>query len=79
MLGIVLVDQLGQAQRTGHSGGTSTDNDYIRLHHWALNIGKWLAKYDHARAFLQNADLGTTISNPSSAEGRSASDMRARG
>src|SRR3974390_3559974 len=52
MLCVVLVDQLGQPQPTGHAGGAATDDDDVRLHLRTFNVGQWFTKYDHVRAFL---------------------------
>ena len=64
MLGVMFVDQLRQAQRTGHAGGTSADDDHIRFHRRTLDIGQWLTEYDHAPfAFFTSSISGGTISN----------------
>ena len=47
MLGIVLVNQLRQAQSARHAGRTSADDDYVCFHHRALDARKRLTKNDH--------------------------------
>ena len=61
MLGVVLVDQLRQAQRTGHAGGASADDDHVRFHRRTLNVRKWFTKYDHAMPFLNETTAELTF------------------
>ncbi len=50
MFRIVRVDQLREAQSTGHAGGPTADNDHIRGHLRTLNAGEGFAERS---AFIQ--------------------------
>ena len=45
--GIVLVNELRQAQGTGHAGRASADNDHIGFHDRAFNIRERFTKNNH--------------------------------
>ncbi len=47
MVGVVLIDELRQAQRAGHAGRASADDDYVGFHYRALDIRERLTKNDH--------------------------------
>jgi hypothetical protein len=47
MFGVVLVNQLRQAQGAGHAGGPSANDDDIGFHCRAFNTLKRLTKNDH--------------------------------
>jgi hypothetical protein len=47
MFGIVVVNELRQAQGAGHTCGASANNDDIGFHYGAFNTFKRLTKNDH--------------------------------
>jgi hypothetical protein len=47
MFGVVVVNELGEAQSAGHTGGASSDNDDIGFHCRAFDALKRFTKNDH--------------------------------
>ena len=44
MAGVVLIDELRQAQRAGHAGGAAADDDHVGGHLGAFDVGSGLRK-----------------------------------
>jgi hypothetical protein len=44
---VVPVNELRQAQSTGHAGWTSSDNDHVGFHDRAFNIRERFTKNNH--------------------------------
>src|SRR5215469_2276917 len=47
MFGVVLVDELRQAERAGHSGRASADDDYVGFHLGAVDVFEGSAENEH--------------------------------
>jgi hypothetical protein len=47
MVGVVVVNELREAQSAGHAGGASANDDDIGFHYRAFDTRQWFTKNDH--------------------------------